>query len=240
MKAQTRAEFDQYARDYFKEMSHPLRDMIDPQGHYFIELKSRILEKLVREQMDGRQSLCLVDVGTGLGLFEKYLSPSFPNIVALDLSFEMLRVAGSLNLMPGSRSGYIQGNAFHLPLRSHSADLVFMSCVMHHLEKEEIALTLAELARVCAPNGYLVFFEHNPLNPITQLVVRTTSLDRNARLVRHTRLEGLAKKAGIHILRREFFLYGTRGMDDLLQRCAPWLNQLPLGGQYALIGQKSR
>ncbi len=237
MNTQSTIEFDQYARDYFEELSHPLRNMIDPEGYYFIELKCRLLETLAREFFDGRTDIRMVDVGTGLGLFEKFLLPKYTNIAALDLSFEMLRVAKTINPLPAGRSAYMQGNAYHLPLADNYADLVFMSCVLHHLEDDEVDVTLHELARVCSPQGHIVFFEHNPYNPFTQLVVRTTPLDRNAKLVNYKRLKQSAARAGIHIHKQEFFLYGTRGIDQFVERTMPWLNKLPLGGQYALVGQ---
>jgi ubiquinone/menaquinone biosynthesis C-methylase UbiE len=239
LNTQTRAEFDQYARDYFREMSHPLRNLIDPRGHYFIELKARILQKIARQYFGEDRGIRLVDVGTGLGLFEKFLSPAFPNILAVDLSLEMLKVAQMTNPLTSAGSLYLQANAFHLPIKKASADLIFMSCVLHHLEREEIDLTLAELARICSPRGLIVFFEHNPFNPFTQWVVRTTPLDRNARLIPFNDLTRKAENAGIHIIEREFFLYGTREVDQVIDRWLPGLNNLPLGGQFALIGNKS-
>jgi ubiquinone/menaquinone biosynthesis C-methylase UbiE len=237
--AQTRAEFDQYARDYFEEMSHPLRNLIDPKGHYFIELKARILEKVSERYFKDRHDIRLVDVGTGQGLFEKFLSPSYPNILAVDLSFEMLKVAKITNELCSPTSAYLQANAFHLPFENGKADLVFMSCVLHHLEKDEIELTLSELARVCSPQGCIVFFEHNPFNIFTQWVINTTPLDRNAHLVTYKQLTRKAENAGIHIIDRQFFLYGTRKIDTLINRCLPGLANLPLGGQFALIGRKN-
>jgi ubiquinone/menaquinone biosynthesis C-methylase UbiE len=236
---QTKAEFDQYARDYLREMSHPLRNLIDPEGHYFIELKARILERLAERYFGGRRDIRLLDVGTGLGLFEKFLSPAFPNILAVDLSFEMLKVAKSINAFSSAGSAYLQANAFHLPFENESADLIFMSCVLHHLEDAEINATLVELARICSPDGLVVFFEHNPYNFFTQWVVKTTPLDRNARLITYQGLTRRAGSAGIEILEHDFFLYGTREVDQVVNRWLPGLNNLPFGGQVALIGKKS-
>ena len=238
MNTQTKAEFDQYARDYMQELSHPIRNLVDPEGHYFIELKSNILKQISALYLKDRKSIQLVDVGTGLGLFEKFLKPSYPNIMAIDLSFEMLRVAKTINAFASSSSAYIQGNAYKLPLPDNYADLVFMSCVLHHIEGEEIEATLREMARICSPDGYIVFFEHNPYNLFTQLVVKTTPLDRNAKLVTHKELEHYANLSGIQIKDREFFLYGTRKIDTIINRHMPGWRKLPLGGQYALIGQK--
>ncbi len=238
MNTRTTAEFDQYARDYLHKLSHPLRNLIDPEGHYFIELKSKILENLAREHYPNQPDIRIADVGTGLGLFEKYLQPIFKNIAALDLSFEMLQVAKTINPLESASSGYVQGDAFRLPLDNDSADLVFMSCVLHHLEDAEIMAAVQELTRVCAPGGIIVFFEHNPLNPFTQLVVKTTPLDQSARLVSCKNLERTVKNLGLQILHKEFFLYGTRGVDQFVQKFFPWLKRTPIGGQYALVGSK--
>ncbi len=239
MSTQTKAEFDQYARDYFGEMSHPLRNLIDPEGQYFIEIKARILERIAARYFEQHRDLRLVDVGTGPGLFEKFLSPTFANIMAVDLSFEMLQVAKVTQSFSSKSSAYLQANAFHLPFGDASADLIFMSCVLHHLEEAEIEATLKELARICSPKGRIVFFEHNPYNPFTQWVVRTTPLDRSARLIGYPQLTRKAENAGISILEREFFLYGTRRIDQAVQRLFPGLARLPFGGQFALIGGKA-
>jgi ubiquinone/menaquinone biosynthesis C-methylase UbiE len=235
---QTKIEFDQYARDYFQELSHPLRNMIDPEGHYFIELKSLILQNLAARYFNDRPDIRIVDVGTGLGLFEKFLSPTFTNIMAIDISYEMINVAKAINPLQSASSAYVQGNAYHLPFEDNYADLIFMSCVLHHLENSEVESTLKEIARICSPAGHIVFFEHNPRNPFTQLVVRTTPLDKNARLVSYKKLEHASLSAGIRIESREFFLYGTRKIDTFINRCLPGMSSLPFGGQYALFGQK--
>ena len=238
MENRKKAEFDQYARDYLKELSHPLRDLVDPEGHYFIELKSRIIEKVAGAHFEDQQAVRMVDVGTGLGLFEKFLNPYYPRIMAVDLSFEMLRVAQTINAFDSPHSAYIQGNAYQLPLPDNYADLIFMSCVLHHLEEDELEITLRELARICSPKGRIIFFEHNPYNLFTQFVVKTTPLDNNARLVSYKALERKSALAGIQIQQREFFLYGTRSIDNFFNRFLPGLRHWPLGGQYALIGRK--
>ncbi len=219
-------------------MSHPLRNLFDPEGHYFIEIKARILEQIAARYFGGRRDLRLLDVGTGLGIFEKFLSPAFANIMAVDLSFEMLQVARIKQAFSSPSSAYLQANAFHLPFEDASADLIFMSCVLHHLEEAEINATLKELARVCSPEGRIVFFEHNPYNPFTQWVVRTTPLDRSACLINYRRLTCKAEAAGIHILDRKFFLYGTPPIDRAINRLLPGLGRLPFGGQFALVGER--
>ncbi len=234
------AEFDQYARDYMKELSHPLRDLVDPEGHYFIELKSKIIERVVANDFNNRKTLRMVDVGTGLGLFEKFLKPNYTSIIGVDLSFEMLRVAQTINAFDSPQSAYVHGNACEMPLPDDYADLIFMSCVLHHLEIDEFDATLQELTRICSPNGRIIIFEHNPYNPFTQLVVKTTPLDKNARLVSYKTLEKRAARAGIKILEREFFLYGTRTIDRFVNRVLPGWRKLPFGGQYAFIGCKTK
>ncbi len=232
------AEFDQYARNYMKELSHPIRNLVDPEGHYFIELKSRIIERVAAANFDAQNTLRMVDVGTGLGLFEKFLKSKYDNILGVDLSFEMLRVAQTINALESPQSAYIQGNACKLPLPDEYADMIFMSCVLHHLEIDEFDTTLRELARICSLQGRIIFFEHNPYNPFTQLVVKTTPLDQNAKLVSYKKLESSAAKAGIQIIERDFFLYGTRTIDNTVDRLLPGLRKIPFGGQYALIGKK--
>jgi hypothetical protein len=74
---------------------------------------------------------------------------------------------------------------------------------------------------VCAPKGRIVFFEHNPYNLFTQWVIKTTPLDHNAHLVTYQQLTRSARAAGINILDKEFFLYGTRKIDETFERLFP-------------------
>jgi ubiquinone/menaquinone biosynthesis C-methylase UbiE len=219
-------------------MHHPLRDLIDSQGNYFIELKCEILRTLIRQEKKTSSELCVIDIGAGLGFFEKILFTEFKQLLAVDLSREMLHVARGLNPYPAGAAGsYLCGDSLQLPFPDRAADIVFASCMFHHMDHSQIIPALREMQRVCSSNGHVVIFEHNPINPVTQFVVRTTSLDRNARLISAQKLRSCFSSATLQIIESHYILYGPRTIDSLLARSFPFLRNMPLGGQYCIVGR---
>jgi SAM-dependent methyltransferase len=220
------------------QLDHPLRRMIDPSGsNYFIELKCNELLWAIEQTKLNKDELTVVDVGCGIGQFEDYLGGHFKKLLGFDLSLEMLRVATRLYPLQ-TGGGYICANALSLPLPDETADVVFSSCLMHHLPAGDLLPALCEMQRVAKRGGYVVIFEHNPLNPLTQLVVRTTPLDRMAKLQFHWRVRSMLAEVGLRLRLSQFILYGPGWLDNFLKRFRDVLYQLPFGGQYYLIAQK--
>jgi len=158
-------------------------------------------------------------------------------LIGVDLSFEMVRVAKTLN--PIHTGGYCHSSAFSLPLPDDSANIIFTSCVLHHITEEYINLVFEELFRVCMPGGLVVLFEHNPYNLITQFVVKTTPLDRNARLITSQQVCHFLSKQSLEVVEKKFFLYGPRRLNTFLDSHARFLIRLPFGGQYYVVARKA-
>src|SRR5687768_15486784 len=92
------SEFDAYAQNYMQELDHPILRLVAPQGgSYFVQIKCQELHFLIEEASLDSRTLDVLDVGAGIGLFEKILQPSVKRLVAMDLSREMLKVASQLN-----------------------------------------------------------------------------------------------------------------------------------------------
>jgi hypothetical protein len=98
---------------------------------------------------------------------------------------------------------------------------------------------MTELRRICRPSGLVVCFEHNPLNPITQLVVRTTPIDRTAILLHDAKMQQAFVCAGLKEVARRYILFGPKPIDRRLARFRRWLQQVPLGAQYLVSGRNS-
>jgi ubiquinone/menaquinone biosynthesis C-methylase UbiE len=232
------SEFDLYARNYMQQLDHPLRRMVAPNGvNYFIRLKCEQLRRIVREAGLRARDLVVADIGCGIGLFEEELAGEYRRVLALDLSQEMLKV--SRHLRPHiDGEHFICSDALRLPLAPASADVVFSSCLFHHMSHEQLLPGVQEMSRICKRGGYVVVFEHNPYNPLTQVVVHTTPLDKNARLLPVKKMMTAFRDAGLEAVSSQFILYGPQKMDVWLTRRAPTLNQLPFGGQYLVVGRK--
>ena len=87
------------------------------------------------------------------------------------------------------------------------------------------------------PGGRVYVFEHNPLNPVTNWVVKHTPIDQNAILLRAGEVTRGLKEAGFEGVGTSYQMFFPprlrflRGVENLLR----WL---PFGGQYAVWGKK--
>ena len=81
------------------------------------------------------------------------------------------------------------------------------------------------------PGGWLVIFEHNPVNPVTRYIVATCEFDKNAVLIPAGRLRACEKVAGftkVEVKYTGFFPGALR----VLRPVEPYLSALPVGAQY--------
>lgn len=102
-----------------------------------------------------------LEVGCGTGVFLEAAATTGADIVALDLSADLLAQARARVAAAGTVRLSL-GNAEQMPFRDSSFDAVYGSSILHHLN---IDAALAEVHRVLRPGGRIVFAEPNILNP---------------------------------------------------------------------------
>jgi len=107
-----------------------------------------------------RPGMSVLELGCGAGYFTRELARSGADIVAIDVSPELLEIARSNCSAPNVR--YEIQNAYELSYPDAGFDSVVGSSVLHHLEIEE---ALREIYRVLKPGGTICFTEPNMLNP---------------------------------------------------------------------------
>ena len=107
-----------------------------------------------------RSGMTVLELGCGAGYFTRELARSGADIVAIDVSPELLEIARSNCSAPNVR--YEIQNAYELSYPDAGFDSVVGSSVLHHLETEE---ALREIYRVLKPSGTICFTEPNMLNP---------------------------------------------------------------------------
>lgn len=236
-KQRKKAKFDAYARSYDRELDHVLRRFVDAKGSYFTRLKCMKLHSLIGEFGMDPARITVVDVGCGVGSFEKVLSGAFFRLLGFDISLEMLKIAVQSN--SSTAHGYVCSDARAIPLPDSCVEIVFSSCLFHHLPATTLVPILRELNRICRKGGYVICFEHNPLSLATQIVVRTTPLDRDAHLIPHWTLSGAFEQAELQVVERRFILFAPEPIDRCLYKLGKWLYRIPLGGQYLVVGRKS-
>jgi SAM-dependent methyltransferase len=104
--------------------------------------------------------MSVLELGCGAGYFTRELARSGADIVAIDVSPELLEIARANCSAPNVR--YEIQNAYELSYPDADFDSVVGSSVLHHLEIEE---ALREIYRVLKPGGTICFTEPNMLNP---------------------------------------------------------------------------
>jgi SAM-dependent methyltransferase len=116
-----------------------------------------------RVQMLGahlRPGMTILEVGCGTGSFTRELARSGAEVVAIDVSPELLEIARANCSAPNVQ--YQIQNAYALSYSQGMFDSVVGSSVLHHLE---IEAAIRDMYRVLKPGGTIYFTEPNMLNP---------------------------------------------------------------------------
>ena len=107
-----------------------------------------------------RRGMAVLELGCGTGTFTRELAQSGADIIAIDVSPELLEIARTNCSAQNVR--YQTENAYALSYPDGAFDSVVGSSVLHHLEVEE---ALRNIYRVLKPHGTIFFTEPNMLNP---------------------------------------------------------------------------
>lgn len=120
------------------------------QWHWWFRGRQRILERVLRRELERQLPLRAVSIGCGPAEGLAWLcrfTESCGWVVGVDSDPHHARRVGS-------RVEYVVGNAKQLPFAPASCDLVLMLDVLEHLDDD--ASALSEAARLLAPGGLLL------------------------------------------------------------------------------------
>ncbi len=222
------SEFDKFADEY--QAIHAANVRLSGESpEYFAAYKVHELHAAF-----GGEFGTILDFGAGVGTSVPHFRQHFPGarLVCVDVSARSREIAVERF---GPQLDYRLIEAGRLPVGDAEVDLVFASCVFHHIDAPMHASLLRELGRVLRPGGRVVVFEHNPLNPLTVRTVKACAFDENAVLLPSRRLRDTLSEAGFVNLRTRYTLFfphvlrALRGLERSL-----WWN--PLGAQYYVTG----
>jgi SAM-dependent methyltransferase len=154
-----RSHFDSIAADYDESLPPHV------QAHY--------QRKRVRFIASRIPKGLALDVGCGTGVIAQLLASHGFQVLGLDTSVGMLRVARQRSF-----GNVVAGDGTALPFADGTFHLTFCIAVLHHVaDRLRVATTLAEMARVTAPGGYVLVWDHNPRNPYWPLLMRRVPQD---------------------------------------------------------------
>jgi ubiquinone/menaquinone biosynthesis C-methylase UbiE len=224
-------EFDQYANEY-KALTHdPIRERFAPGSEFFHRRKWELLaDYMVRTGISPDQSAWL-DVGCGQGDLLRMGVSHFREVAGCDLSTGMLAACDELKVTP-------QTEATRLPFPDQAFDLITAVCVYHHVEPKDRPALTAEIGRVLRPGGTVCIIEHNPFNPVTQLIVSRLPVDADAHLLTAGAAHRLMTNVGLTSAETSYFLYFPERVYQRAQKIESWLRHVPAGGQYAAFARK--
>lgn len=117
----------------------------------------------------------VLDLGCGAGETSVYFALKGAQVDALDISPEMMAVAGRLAQKHGVKLKLHTGVAEKLPFAAESFDLVFGNGVLHHVD---LIPALQEIRRVLKPGGKAAFIEPLKHNPVIEVYRRLASDNR--------------------------------------------------------------
>ena len=227
------AEFDKFAEEYLATHTDNLK-ISGEAPDYFARYKLEELRRVWTRQ-GLAEPAAVLDFGCGIGASLPHLRAAFPAaaLSALDVSQKSLDIAAAR--FPGLAE-LVRYDGAAIPLPDASQDLIFSACVFHHIDAAEHVRLFAELRRLLRPDGRLVIFEHNPVNPVTRYIVATCPFDENAVLIPGPTLAQRQKAAGFTRIETRYTGFFP-GPLRALRPMEPWLSALPVGAQYYTLAR---
>ncbi|NJE25547.1 class I SAM-dependent methyltransferase [Thermococcus sp. MV5] len=176
--------------EYFDKIAHRYDDWYKTKVGQYV---NRTEKKLVFSMIKSKNGKAL-DLGCGTGNYTLELYTRGFDVVGVDLSEEMLKIARKK--LP--RVKFIRANAYSLPFKENTFDLVLTITMFEFIHKPELALN--EIYRVLRPGGEVVIGTMNGksfwfiFKRIKSLFEETAY--RYARFYTPSELESLMKGAG--------------------------------------------
>lgn len=117
----------------------------------------REMTATVKKLMSGHDMPSVLEVGSGSGKASLLLPNQWPKTL-LDISDVALSYANVLaERLHVDAPQRVEGDAFRAPFRDSSFSLVWNIGMVEHYEEADVCALLAEMLRLCSPNGIVAF-----------------------------------------------------------------------------------
>jgi len=139
---------------------------------------------LLQAQVRGRDQARVLDLGCGAGHVSFQVAPLVGEVVAYDLSAQMLEVVARAAAERGlSNLRTVHGAAERLPFAESEFDFVFSRYSAHHWS--DLGLALREVRRVLKPGGVAAFIDvASPGRPLLDTYLQSVEVLRDTSHVR--------------------------------------------------------
>lgn len=222
------AEFDKFADDYLACHACNLRITGDDPEHFTRYKVDELRRRWTSRGLD--EPARILDFGSGIGSSIPHFAIAFPgaSLSAVDTSERSIEIAARRF---SGLAEFVHYDGDILPFRDGTFDLIYSACVFHHIDPTAHLNTLRHLRAKLRPNGIMVVFEHNPINPVTRYIVATCPFDENAILISASSFKRAQLQAGFAEVDVCYIGYFPRTLAAL-RWLEPFLGRLPLGAQY--------
>lgn len=232
VKQEKNAEFDKFAAAYDEALDRGLR-FTGESKEYFADTRLAWTKQVLGAHFQHGWK-CL-DFGCGTGTATPYLKEHLAasQILGVDPS------QASCDLATGQFAG--EGVSFSTPdnsanMREHF-DFAYCNGVFHHIPLADRAEAVARVFAALKPGGWFALWENNAWNPITRVLMRLVSFDRDAILLFPGEARSLLSTAGFEIhLTSYCFIFPS--VLRFLRPVERWASRLPLGAQYLVLARK--
>jgi SAM-dependent methyltransferase len=225
MKNKKKINFDQYSSDY-KHYINDSIDKFDKNLSYYHESKIEITKnRAIRNPKN------ILDFGCGVGTMIPHMKKKFKKskIYVFDESKDSLKFLK--NKYPFvSCLKKMNGNI--------KFDLIFLSGVIHHIDRSMRKRILKKIYSSLKSAGKLIIFEHNPYNPLTNIVVKNCEFDRDAQLIKKKELINICENVSFKVDDSAYVYFFPTSMKKfkVLEKYLEWFF---LGAQYFCIFKKN-
>jgi SAM-dependent methyltransferase len=225
------AAFDEYAATYDAALNRGLKVSGEVKEYFATGRVTWLAERLCRLQARPRTML---DFGCGTAstcsLYFDLLG--IERLIGVDVSDGVLQVARRQSAL-GSAT-FLLREAYH---PSAEVDLAFCNGVFHHIPPGDRRDAIDYVYQSLRPRGIFAFFENNPWNPATRLVMSRIPFDRDAITLAATESRSLLGGRGFELLHTDFVFFFPK-LLSWARPAEPWLASVPLGAQYLVLGRK--
>ncbi len=223
--------FDGYAKEYDAALKHGI-SVSGESKEYFANGRCQWLAQ--RLDQIGERPENIMDFGCGTGTAAPYLLElsAAKSLLGVDVSSASIEIA---------RQQFGSTRARFLTLKENEpdgrVDLAYCNGVFHHIPISERAGAVNYVYRSLRPGGVFAFWENNPWNPGTRIVMSRIPFDRDAITLTPPEARRLLRENGFEILKTDFlFLFpnALRWLRFLEKYLAP----APCGAQYMVLCRK--
>jgi trans-aconitate methyltransferase len=235
--SESAAAFDEYAAQYDAALARGLAVSGESKEYFArgrVAWLERRLRELAPELFRGQKQNTVLDFGCGVGSATPFLMEFLPiqNVLGIDVSTASLAVA---------RREYSHGSARFMAHGEYvprgECALAFCNGVFHHIPLQERANAAHTIYEALSPGGWFAFWENNPWNIGTRIVMQRCEFDRDAITLSPPQARQLLQSAGFEIVETNFLFWFPRvlrALRPLEPRMARW----PLGAQYQVLCRK--